>query len=234
MRLAVFFFSAVLLFSCGESAPADGNVDSNSTTASPEIVQRFDASSIQKLNEKEIPANCNYKGKLKVGFTWKDKLGENVFIASESGEIGSESFNEEIGEYIYYKEANVYAYHYVVSGSEVKLIRELHDFESKCEFDVNANFLPSTIQVTDLDSDNFGEVWMMYRTYCLSDVSPSDLKIIMFQNGQKYALRGESQIDWGDGTFYGGKFKYDDAFTSGPEVFRNFANTIWKEHIDGY
>ena len=94
MKLVFFFFSAVLLFSCGEGAPADGNVDSNSTAAAAEIVQSFDAGSVQKLNEKEIPANCSYKGKLKVGYKWKDKLGENVFIAAESGEIGSESYNE--------------------------------------------------------------------------------------------------------------------------------------------
>jgi hypothetical protein len=74
---------------------------------------------------------------------------------------------------------------------------------------------------------------MMYRTYCLSDVSPSDLKIIMFQNAQKYAMRGETKIDWGDGTFDGGTYKLDDAFKASPEVFQNFAKSMWNNHIDG-
>jgi hypothetical protein len=231
---SILFLSVVALFiSCGENQEVNTQETSGASADVKEIVKHFEPASITKLNVADIPASCVTKGKVKSAFKWTDKLGENIFIAAETGEIYTpEKQNDD--EYLDpFKEAHLYAYHYVISGSEVKLLRELHDFVSECQFDVEASFIPSTIQITDLNSDATGEIWMMYETYCLSDVSPSDLKIIMFQNGQKYALRGSSQIDWEDGSVDGGQFKFDEAFGSSPESFRDFAKTMWNQHKRG-
>lgn len=233
MRSILFLLITIFICSCGENQEANTSGASGAPTDGKEIVKRFEPSSITKLNVADIPASCVTKGKVVSAYKWTDKLGENVFIATETGEIYTPE-KESDDEYLDpFKEAHLYAYHYVISGSEVKLLRELHDFVSECQFDVEASFIPSTIQITDLNSDDTGEVWMMYKTYCLSDVSPSDLKIIMFQNGQKYALRGSSQIDWEDGSVDGGQFKFDEAFSSSPESFRDFAKTMWNQHKRG-
>ena len=37
----------------------------------------------------------------------------------------------------------------------------------------------------------------MYKTVCHVDVSPCDMKIIMYQGGQKYAIRGKNKVFYG-------------------------------------
>ncbi len=230
MKRSIFYLLVVLsLSACGDSSEEKIQGSKGASGDSKEVAKQFDPSSVVKLNVADIPSSCATKGKVISAFKWTDKLGENIFIATETGEVISSRQNSDF----VLKEAHVYAYHYTVSGNEVKLIKDLHDYVSECEFDVDASFISETIQITDLDSDDTGEIWMMYKSSCLSDFSPSDLKLMMFQNAQKYAMRGETKIDWGDGTFDGGSYKLDDAFKASPEVFQNFAKSMWNNHIDG-
>jgi hypothetical protein len=229
MRSILFLLVVALFFSCGENHEVKTPGTIGASADVKEIVKHFDPASITKLNVADIPVSCVTKGEVISAFKWTDKLGENVFIATETGEIPSSKVYSEIA----LSDAHVYAYHYVIQENQVKLIRELHDFVSECNFDINASFIPRTIHITDLNSDDTGEIWMMYKTYCLSDASPSDLKIMMFQNGQKYAIRGNSLMDLGNQDIYGGDYKMDEAFSSGPSVFRDFAKSMWKDHIEG-
>ena len=97
--------------------------------------------------------------------------------------------------------------------------------------DIEANFIQNTFQVTDLNKDGVGEVWLMYIVACRSDVSPADMKIIMYQNGQKFAMRGQTKVEPSKGSFIGGEYKFDKAFNEGPPEFRDFAKKMWKAHI---
>lgn len=229
MRLILFLLVAFSMVSCGGKQESINKGSSEISEGQKERVKRFEPASITKLSASDIPAPCVRKGKVVSAFKWTDKLGENVFIATETGEVPSSKVYSEIA----LSDAHVYAYHYVIQENQVKLIRELHDFVSECDFDINASFIPGTIQITDLNSDDTGEIWMMYETYCLSDVSPSDLKIMMFQGGEKYAIRGNSQVDVGYNEIVGGDYKMDAAFSSAPSVFRDFAKSMWKDHIEG-
>lgn len=229
MKSILYVLAAFAFCSCGSNQDANTQGANGNSPDIKEVATHFDPSSIVKLNVSEIPVSCVTKGEVISAFKWTDKLGENVFIATETGEIPSSKVYSEI----VLSDAHVYAYHYVIQKNQVKLIRELHDFVSECDFDINASFIPRTIQITDLNSDDTGEIWMMYKTYCLSDVSPSDLKIMMFQGGEKYAIRGNSQVDAGNNEIFGGDYKMDAAFSSAPSVFRDFAKSMWKDHIEG-
>ena len=55
--------------------------------------------------------------------------------------------------------------------------------------DIEANFIPNTFQITDLNKDSVTEVWLMYKTACHRDVSPSAMKIIMHEDKIKFVFR---------------------------------------------
>ncbi|MBR6466741.1 MAG: hypothetical protein IKT16_01145 [Desulfovibrio sp.] len=86
--------------------------------------------------------------------------------------------------------------------------------------------------ITDLDGDGLLEIWTGYIVGCRSDVSPEDLKIIMYEGRKKYAMRGETLIDV-DGSRMGGKGKMDGAFREAPEAFRRQAQKLWRQWRTG-
>ena len=57
------------------------------------------------------------------------------------------------------------------------------------------------------------------------------MKIIMYQGQQKYAMRGQNKVKVSDKEFYGGDYKFDNAFLDGPTMFRDFAKKMWNKNI---
>ena len=233
-RFNIYILFCLTLFSCTNNSKSDNFNDSKGQTEIKKLVEIFEPSSIHALNAADIPASCKVEGVVNTVHKWKDKLGTNIFITAQTGEFEtSQRVGDIENEELYAREAHVYAYHYLISEYETKLIRELHDFEDCGVFDLDAYFIPGTVRITDLNADNNAEIWMMYVKYCLSDMSPKTMKIIMFENGQKYALRGQSRVDLGNGEFCGGDFELDKAFSKGPVAFIDFAKQMWQEHIEG-
>ena len=71
----------------------------------------------------------------------------------------------------------------------------------------------------------------MYKTVCHGDVSPCNMKIIMYQGQQKFAMRGQNKVEYAKGEFAGGDYKFDQSFVNGPMVFRVFAKQLWDKNI---
>ena len=71
----------------------------------------------------------------------------------------------------------------------------------------------------------------MYKTVCHGDVSPCDMKIIMYHGLQKFAMRGQNRVQVSDTDFVGGDYKFDKAFIEGPTEFKNFAKSLWNKNI---
>jgi hypothetical protein len=61
---------------------------------------------------------------------------------------------------------------------------EVNDFIKDCMVDIDAAFKKNSLKVTDLDKNGIAEIWVMYEMACKGDVSPSDLKIIMYEGKQ--------------------------------------------------
>jgi hypothetical protein len=64
------------------------------------------------------------------------------------------------------------------------------DGVTSCPFDITCEFIKNAIKVTDLDNDGTAETTVQYKLACRSDVSPSNMKLIMHEGADKYALRG--------------------------------------------
>ena len=125
----------------------------------------------------------------------------------------------------------MYAYSYKIIGDQQRLLWQVHDFVKGCPVDIKANYVPNTFAVTDLNKDGKAEVWLMYKTVCHGDVSPSNMKIIMYEGNKKYAVRGTNKVKISDKEYNGGRYTFDEAFKSGPESFQLYALQLWKKHL---
>ncbi len=181
---------------------------------------------VSKLDNKAIPKTIRYAGKIVNAVSFTDSLGNNIVITTETGETPSKSAPDEGN-----RDAALYAYHFFVKGDSIKQSWKLNDYIKDCPVDVEARYIKNTFAVTDLNKDGRAEVWLMYKTVCRGDVSPSDMKIIMYQAGNKYGLRGTSRVKVSEKDFVGGDYKFDDAFKKAPEVFRQYAVQLWKKNM---
>lgn len=180
------------------------------------MLMSFDiiASPVKVLHfyKEDVPEALEYEGELINGRKWKDNAGLNyiLFTKASIDQDGSASsfFN---------------AYHYVENGQEIKLVRRIQDFEQACEFDVTVEFLPASLNISDLDENGFAEITFLYRKGCRSDVSPLDLKLILLENGEKYAIRGTTIV-----AGLGGQEKIDPSFHTASPAFLSFAEQHWK------
>jgi hypothetical protein len=181
---------------------------------------------VTHLNAADLPAGIIFKGQLVDAVRWTDSIGDNIVVTSETGEYPGKITEEEKT-----TNADLFATHYLVDSDSVRVLWKVTDHVRNCPVDLSARFLGNTFHVTDLDSDGTGEVWLMYKTACRSDVSPATMKIILYEGAQKYAVRGENKVKVSETEYDGGDYKMDPAFEQGPKVFRDFAKRLWKTHI---
>lgn len=179
-----------------------------------------------KLTVKDIPKAAAYKGKVINAVRWKDKQGDNIVIATETGIFPTKNSENGDGH-----DAELYAHRYIIEGSNANEMWKVYDYIKDCPLDIQVDFIRNSFQVTDLDKDGTAEVWIMYKTACHGDVSPCDMKIIMYEGDQKYAVRGENKVKISETESFGGEYKMDQAFLGGPKVFRDFAKKLWEKNI---
>lgn len=181
---------------------------------------------LTNLSKSEIPKGISYKGNLKEAVRWIDGSGVNLVITSETEETTSSSAPSED-----YRDKSLYAYHFLLFEDSISQTWKVTDFIKECPLDIAANFVKNTFQVTDLDKDGIAEVWMMYILTCTGDVSPAEMKIILYEGTQKYAVRGHNKVDVGNGQLEGGDYKFDKAFDKAPASFRDFAKKLWNKNV---
>ncbi len=181
------------------------------------------------LDITKLPKEIKFTGKIKTAVSWKDKLGNNIVITTKTGTTTSKNAKSED-----YKSAALYTYHYITNKDSTYLTWKIYDFIKECPFDIEVSFIKNTFQITDLNHDGIAEIWLMYKTGCRSDVSPYDMKIIMYEGQQKYCLRGQNKVQVSKKEFYGGDYKIDNKFKNGPKEFLNFAKKLWNKNIIGF
>lgn len=181
---------------------------------------------LTQLDKNSIPRTIQYKGHIVNAVRWRDSLGENIIIATETGIIASDSSIDNG-----YKDAALYCCHYLVNSDSIKQTWKIYDFINECNVDIKASFIKNSFSVTDLDKDGKAEIWLMYETLCAGDISPANMKIIMYEAEEKYALRGTRKVWVSPNEAVGGECTFDDAFRNGPEKFRNYALQLWEKHI---
>ncbi len=206
-----------------------------------------------KISKSQIPANIKYSGVPVDCYKWTDKLGTNYLICSMSKEYAPPEAIEArkhftINKFEDYTDTmyesyeadflncELYAAGYCIANGKVNLIWRLEDEIHQCWADITLEFLGKP-QITDLNGDNIAEVWFLYTLGCRSDVSPVDMKLIMYSGKNKYAIRGTRILRYeGQTEFDGGDKKMDKAFYNLSSDYQNFAWKLWNkfkiEHLE--
>lgn len=131
-----------------------------------------------------------YRGGFKQGFRWNDLNGENWLILTETGEFTPPGRKRRTDGSDEFRQAELYAYRFVNVNGVFSKAWQIKDFVRECPLDITAEFILPATEITDLDGNGIAEAWVMYKTACRGDVSPATLKIIMYENTRKYAMRG--------------------------------------------
>lgn len=186
----------------------------------------FEISS-EKISGEKLPKEIAFEGNLKEIIKLKDLNGEHLILITETGEMPSKNIIEHENETDY----RIFAYDFLFDKNENKYKQnwKIQDFISNCEFDLMMGFLKNTFKVTDLNKNGIAEIWTMYSMTCTSDVSPSEMKIIMYEGIKKFALRGNSIVNLGTEKI-GGDFELDNSLTKAPQEIREFALKMWKDN----
>ncbi len=185
-----------------------------------------------KLNAKQLPKVIEYEGKLKSALQWKDANGDNIVITTETGIYQNRKFKHDSDGV----DAELFAYHFIITDSKPAQTWKVYDYISDCPVDIEASFVGGAPNITDLDNDGIAETWLIYKTVCHGDVSPADMKVIMYEDNQKHAMRGREKVfegsdDKGVKHYDGGEYTFDPAFANAPESFRKFAKKLWNQNL---
>ncbi len=240
-KLIIIAITVMTLFSCGllkkkTSEDKSRAVEEKKTEQSNSVnkdsdVERKPAAitEVEMLifDKSNLPPAIKYDGNVVTGKRWNDKNGENILILTKTNlkekKVRKSGFEETD------LECELYGYHYVSSGGSYSLLWKIQDFVKECWFDLTLDFIPGSLSITDLNENGIAESTFLYKMSCRSDVSPSELKLMMHENDVKYALRGEMLIKM-EGFTAGGNYKVDKSFDSAPAGFLDYAKSQWKEY----
>lgn len=229
-NIFIVLLSVILFSSCKEDKKEE--IKTTAKTESEAIEDKDFVLTVEKIDSTQFPSSIKYEGFIKNAVRWKDKAGDNIVITTETGYHINKKFQHETDG----SDAELFAYHFIVSGNEAKQTWKVYDYISDCPVDIVASFVKNTFQVTDLNKNGIAETWLMYKTVCHGDVSPCDMKVIMYEGDQKYAMRGESKVavgllDNGKEQYIGGEYKLDENFKKGPKVFKEFTQKLWSDNL---
>lgn len=115
------------------------------------------------------------------------------------------------------------------SGKE---IWKVQDFIEDCPVDTTLQIL-KPVSLTDLNDNGLKEVWMVYKLACRGDITPADMKIIMYEGKTKHAVRGsmkpprdaEGEILPNDGAH-----NADENMKKAHSDVREHAEYIWRSY----
>lgn len=167
----------------------------------------------------KLPAGVKYEGKVVAGAKWEDDNGQNIFLVTET-EIKNQDTDNRMKE--------LFGYQYIVNGDNANGLWKINDFIKDCPVDVTLSYMPKSISVTDLDKNGIAETTFLYRMSCKGDVSEDDMKLIMHEGENKYAIRGTMKLEM-EGKAYGGTTNIDPSFDKAPKEFLEYAKELWSK-----
>ena len=210
MKSPVLSLAVILLF-CQAVSAAPGNIATEDVTASV---------SLENFSGAEgIPVKA---------LRFADRDGEHTVLYTITKEKASKTPSED-GDIC--RSQNLNVYRYTKENGTWKRKWRIYDFVQDCPYGLTLGYVPPMLQVTDLDGNGSAEIWSGYVVHCSSDVSPIPMKLIMYEKGTKYAVRGKSRCRVSDAQYEGGSFTPDKAFKSGPKAFLRYAVTLFTENI---
>lgn len=186
---------------------------------------------IDTLSYDEIPKYLEFRGTVVEALKWTDSLGENILIQSVTGHFNWKDYEKDSAEYMIQDKSELYAYLFTKENSENKFERKwkIYDFTECFGVDWFTGFVPKATTITDLNNDGITEISIPYVSICRGGMDPGIMKIIMYENKTKYALRGSTMLMCDSSNPYGGEYTESDNLKKTP-VFRKFLNEHWNRN----
>lgn len=256
MKKFILLLFLAAIFSCNNStdkkhAAGQKNPDTVATTETAE--QTLKKIESVRGSKSDIPENLKLKGTVQEVWKWNDMLGENLLITTLVSPYRDNKVNEfgETG-----NTSTLFAFLYAKKGEEpFKQIWMLTDGVTSCPFDITCAFINNAIKITDLDNDGTAEITVQYKLACRSDVSPSNMKLIIHEGVDKFALRGLMWYGMPDESFEikednanletlpgykkgsddylkeMGRYESENEFTNAPVAFLHHARKQWVQFV---
>ncbi len=165
------------------------------------------------------------QGKIIKEIKYTDKTGENVIVLTQTNKHIREE-KDRYGNIDSYQSKDIYAYRYLMNQGQAQKIWQIHDFIHDCDLDISVDFYSNLVQITDLNKNQIKEVWIPYTVTCAGDISVYS-KIIMYEDSQKYASRGEPRLCYGK-EHIDANYSMDNALKQN-QSFRKFADSLWQK-----
>jgi len=176
---------------------------------------------MHKFNENDLPRSIKYQGKIVEGAYWTDKNGDNILIITQTA---VRNVNSDV------REQYLYAYQYVNYDDGYSQLWNITDYvKSYC--DVEAEYIPKTLEIIDLDGDDIAESLFIYKLDDRCDVSPLPVKLMMHRGNTKLVIRGTIGVDAGGGYKVKGTKNIDAAFNDVPAKFKEYASDTWDKYV---
>ncbi|RAJ37209.1 M949_RS01915 family surface polysaccharide biosynthesis protein [Pedobacter cryoconitis] len=215
---SIILVFAVLLSACSHSGTAENKHTIDSTTIAKGETGSVEIKS-DTVKAAVLPAGITYHGKPVKIMSWKDKLGDNLLVLTETGEFAS----ADLAEYEDNRDSELHVYHYVKTDTVWKIIAAVNDQISSCPVDIVTRFIPGALFITDLNGDGVAECTFAYHLTCTGGVDNKVMKLIMLENKNKYVIRGTTSVNIGEEI--PGTMKYEAGI---PERFKVFMIEKWK------
>jgi hypothetical protein len=150
-----------------------------------------------------------------------DANGEHLLVLSEKPTTAKN------GRVEHYELA---ANYYDRSGSSWSPAWVIKDFVDCPGLDSAASFFADATSVSDLDNDGTAEVTVAYSMFCGGGIEPSTVKVILRQKDSKFAIRGESLIQYPGQAPFGGTSTLDKALSTRQNAaFKAHMQKIWNQ-----
>ncbi len=171
----------------------------------------FDPGDIPPIIEKQLDGASFIKGAY-----WKDGNGDNYLGIYKEVDRDKDL-------------TQLRAFHAVnLGGDKFRILKMLNDGIANCEFDLILDLIPASLTITDIDSNRYAEVIFVYQMGCISDVSPLQAKLMVLENGNKYAIRGNTSLSASDDQ----KAQIDSLLNQAPIAIQTYAQAQWERFTD--
>jgi hypothetical protein len=160
------------------------------------------------LTARDLPIEVKLKGHFLVGKRWKDSEGESVVVLSSTSNIAHRNKEGERSAYLFGSQ-------WRRAKGAWQEIWHMSDKVEQCGLDLICEFVPDSLELTDVDGNDIAEASFLYRLACKGGIDPDTQKLLLYEGARKYALRGTVKLVMSVNereSVTGGEFKADSSF----------------------
>lgn len=187
---------------------------------------------VDTLSYDDLPKYIEFRGTVVEALKWTDKAGEKILIQSVTGQFRWKDYEKGTKEYTIQDKSELYVYLFEKKNNEPKYIQswKIYDYLECYGVDWFTGFVPKATTITDINNNGISEITIPYVLICRGGMDPGIMKIILYENGIKYAVRGSTKLACESEYPYGGENTPDDSLKNN-ELFLRFLQKRWDQHV---